>query len=189
MKIGLFFGSFNPIHVGHLIIANYMAENTDLDEVWLMVTPQNPLKNRRQLLNEYDRLEMVRLATENNDKLRASDFEFSLPRPSFTIDTLTHLKDRYPQHEFALIMGSDTVNSIPKWKNADLLQANYDIYAYPRPNAALTHKPQRLQICDTPLMEISASYIRRSLRKGKSARYFIPENVLDYILKWGYYQS
>ena len=188
MKVGLFFGSFNPVHIGHMIIANYMAENTDLDEVWFVVTPQNPLKNRRQLLNEYDRLEMVNLAIDQHPKLRASDIEFNLPRPSFTVNTLAHLKEKHPGYSFALIMGTDTVNTLPKWKNADVITNDYEIYAYPRPNAELKNPPTNVKVCETPIMEISASFIRRSIKNGKSVRYFLPDKVLEFIDKWGYYR-
>ncbi|MBI1185228.1 nicotinate-nucleotide adenylyltransferase [bacterium] len=188
MKIGLFFGSFNPIHMGHLMIAGYMAENTDLDQVWFMVTPQNPLKNQRNLLNEYDRLEMVNLAIAGNDKLRASDFEFYLPRPSFTIDTLVRLKEAYSNHEFVLIMGSDTVNTLPKWKNHEVLIDNYAVYAYPRVNSPVNFEFDNLTVFETPIMEISATFIRRSLQNGRSIRYFVPESVRQFLEKWGYYK-
>lgn len=189
MKIGLFFGSFNPIHVGHLIIGNYMAENTDLDQVWFMVTPQNPLKNQRNLLNEYDRLEMVRLAVEDNSKLVASDFEFYLPRPSFTVNTLAHLKEKYPQHEFVLIMGVDTVNTLPKWKNADELKSGYQIYAYPRAKVVQTQSFENLTVVEgTPIMEISASFIRRCIKNRRSIRYFVPDVVLEFLDKGGLYR-
>jgi len=189
MKVGLFFGSFNPIHIGHLIIANYMANNSDLDEVWFMVTPQNPLKNQRSLLNEYDRLEMVRIAIGDNPKLRASDFEFNLPRPSFTIDTLVRLKEKHPDYQFALIMGSDTINTLPKWKNYEEIISNYEVYAYPRPEADITLKFNNLRVMEnTPVMKISASFIRRSIRNKRSIQYMVPHGVFEYINKWGYYQ-
>ena len=189
MKIGLFFGSFNPVHVGHMIVANYMAENTDLDQVWFVVTPQNPLKNRRQLLNEYDRLEMVNLAIDGHAKLKASDIEFKLPRPSFTIDTLAHLKEAFPDHEFVLIMGTDTVKTLPKWKNVEVIMNNYSIYAYPRPKVELEEVPKNVKVWNTPIMEISASFIRRSIKNARSVRYFLPDKVNDFIEKWGYYND
>lgn len=189
MKIGLFFGSFNPVHVGHLTIASYMANHTDLDRVWLVVSPQNPLKNKRQLLNEFDRLEMVNIAIENDNNLKASDIEFNLPRPSFTVDTLAHLKEKYPEDEFVLIMGADTVNTLPKWKNYEYLVNNHDIYVYPRPGIEIKHSFERVKVFDTPIMEISSSYIRRNIRNGKSARYLVPESVSDFIEKWGYYSK
>jgi nicotinate-nucleotide adenylyltransferase len=173
MKIGLLFGSFNPIHVGHLIIANYMANYTTLDKVWLVVSPQNPLKKYGDLINTYDRLEMAKLATDNSTKLEVCDVELRLPQPSYTIDTLAHLKEKYPQHEFALIMGSDNLVSLPKWKNYKLLLRDYQIFVYP------THPS--VTITMTPLMELSASFIRQSIAKKKNVQYFVPDAVLDFI--------
>lgn len=183
MEIGLFFGSFNPIHIGHLIIANYMANHTSLDQVWLIVSPHNPLKKKGDLINMYDRLEMAKLATENARNIKVSDVEFSLPQPSYTIDTLTHLKEKYPEHQFTLIMGSDNLASLRKWKNYELLLRDYKIAIYPRPG----HEDQELAshpsvtITETPLMEISSTFIRRSIKAGKNVQYFLPDNVLDFI--------
>lgn len=183
MKIGLFFGSFNPIHVGHLIIANYMANHTTLDQVWLIVSPHNPLKKKGDLINMYDRLEMARLATENADNIRVSDVEFKLPQPSYTIDTLTHLKEKYPEHQFTLIMGSDNLASLHKWKNHELLLRDYKIAVYPRPgyeNLELSSHPS-VAVTETPLMEISSTFIRKSIQAGKNVMYFVPDNVLAFI--------
>jgi len=183
MKIGLLFGSFNPVHVGHLIIANYMANYTTLDKVWLVVSPQNPLKKYSELANTYDRLEMCKLATDNSNNLQVSDVELKLPQPSYTIDTLTHLKEKYPQHEFALIMGSDNLVSLPKWKNYKLILRDYQIYVYPRPgyeNTDLATHPS-VTITMTPLMELSATFIRKSLAEKKNVQYFVPETVLNFI--------
>jgi nicotinate-nucleotide adenylyltransferase len=183
MKIGLLFGSFNPVHVGHLIIANYMANYTTLDKVWLVVSPQNPLKKYGDLANTYDRLEMCKLATDNSNNLQVSDVELKLPQPSYTIDTLTHLKEKYPQHEFALIMGSDNLVSLPKWKNYKLILRDYQIYVYPRPgyeNTDLATHPS-VTITMTPLMELSATFIRKSLAEKKNVQYFVPESVLNFI--------
>ncbi|MBB3054444.1 nicotinate (nicotinamide) nucleotide adenylyltransferase [Mucilaginibacter gotjawali] len=183
MKIGLLFGSFNPIHVGHLIIANYMANYTTLDKVWLVVSPQNPLKKYHDLINTYDRLEMAKLATDNSTKLEVSDVELRLPQPSYTIDTLTHLKEKYPQHEFALIMGSDNLVSLPKWKNYKLILRDYQIYVYPRPgyeNTELATHPS-VTITMTPLMELSATFIRQSIAQKKNVQYFVPDIVLEFI--------
>lgn len=183
MQVGLFFGSFNPIHVGHLIIANYMANHTDLDQVWLIVSPHNPLKKKGDLINMYDRLEMAKLATENAQNIRVSDVEFSLPQPSYTIDTLTHLREKYPEHQFTLIMGSDNLASLRKWKNYELLLRDYKIAIYPRPG----HEDQELAshpsvtITQTPQMEISSTFIRRSIKAGKNVQYFVLDNVLDFI--------
>jgi nicotinate-nucleotide adenylyltransferase len=183
MKIGLLFGSFNPVHVGHLIIANYMANYTNLDKVWLVVSPQNPLKKYGDLANTYDRLEMCKLATDNSNNLQVSDVELKLPQPSYTIDTLTHLKEKYPQHEFALIMGSDNLVSLPKWKNYKLILRDYQIYVYPRPgyeNTDLATHPS-VTITMTPLMELSATFIRKALAEKKNVQYFVPDVVLNFI--------
>jgi nicotinate-nucleotide adenylyltransferase len=183
MKIGLLFGSFNPVHVGHLIIANYMANYTSLDKVWLVVSPQNPLKKYGDLINTYDRLEMCKLATDNSKNIQVSDVELKLPQPSYTIDTLAHLKEKYPQHEFALIMGSDNLVSLPKWKNYKLILRDYQIYVYPRPgyeNSDLASHPS-VTITMTPLMELSATFIRQSLKDKKNVQYFVPDVVLDFI--------
>src|ERR1700743_1984404 len=183
MKIGLLFGSFNPIHTGHLIIANYLANHTDLDKVWLVVSPQNPLKKYGDLINTYDRLEMAKLATENANNITVSDVELKLPQPSYTIDTLTHLKEQYPQHEFAIIMGSDNLVTLHKWKNYKMILRDYKIYVYPRPgyeNAEYASNPSGT-ITMTPLMELSATFIRKSLLEKKDVRYFLPDAVLEFI--------
>jgi len=182
VKIGLFFGSFNPIHNGHLIIANYICETTDLDKVWLVVSPQNPLKPKDTLLKEYDRLHLINLAIDNNKNLKASSIEFKLPRPSYTIDTLTHLKEKYPQHTFVLIMGSDNLVTLHKWKNYELLLKNYEIMVYRRRGFEENPYPQhRVSILDFPYLDISATFIRDNIRKGVSMQFFLPEKVWDYI--------
>ncbi|OCX50863.1 nicotinic acid mononucleotide adenylyltransferase [Mucilaginibacter sp. PPCGB 2223] len=191
MKIGLLFGSFNPIHIGHLIIANYMANHTDLDKVWLVVSPQNPLKKYGDLINTYDRLEMARLATDHADNLEVSDVELKLPQPSYTIDTLTHLKEKYPQHEFAIIMGSDNLVTLHKWKNYKILLRDYQIYVYPRPgyeNTDLATHPS-VHITMTPLMELSATFIRKSIAEKKSVQFFVPDPVLKFIESKGLYRK
>ena len=183
MKIGLFFGSFNPIHTGHLIIANYLANFTDLDKVWLVVSPQNPLKKYGDLINTYDRLEMAKLATDDSINLSVSDVELKLPQPSYTIDTLVHLHVKYPQHEFAIVMGSDNLATLHKWKNFKLLLRDYKIYVYPRPgyeNAEYASHPS-VTITMTPLMELSATFIRKALAEKKDVRYFVPDKVLNFI--------
>ena len=183
MKIGLFFGSFNPIHVGHLMIANYMANHTALDEVWLVVSLHNPLKDKNDLINSYDRLEMAKLATENAKNIRVSGVELKLLQPSYTIDTLTHLHEKYPEHEFALLMGSDNLGSLKKWKNYELLLRDYAIYVYPRPGFLENEfsKHPSVTITDTPLMELSATFIRKSIQAGKSIQFFIPDSVIEFI--------
>jgi nicotinate-nucleotide adenylyltransferase len=183
MKIGLFFGSFNPIHTGHLIIANYMANHTSLDEVWLIVSPHNPLKEKSALVNMYDRLEMANLALENSSNIRVKDIEFQLPQPSYTIDTLTHLKERYPEHHFSLIMGSDNLLSFKKWKNYELILRDYSLLIYPRPgytDAEFANHPS-VTVTDTPLMEISATFIRKSIVSKKNVQFFVPDKVLEFI--------
>jgi nicotinate-nucleotide adenylyltransferase len=190
MKIGLFFGSFNPIHVGHLIIANYMATQTDLQQIWLVVSPQNPLKPKNTLARDRDRLNMVQLAIEDNKLLRASDIEFKLPKPSFTIDTLAYLNEKYPQHEFALIMGGDNLATLTKWKNYEQILRGYDLYVYQRPEYDLgefaTHP--RVRLFEAPLMEISATYIRKCLIEGKSIQYLVTDPVMKYLLESKIYQ-
>jgi len=183
LKIGLLFGSFNPVHIGHLIIANYMANHTELDKVWLVVTPQNPFKKYGSLINTYDRLEMARLATDTADGIEVSDVEIKLPQPSYTIDTLTHLKEKYPQHEFILIMGSDNLVGLPKWKNYKLILRDYRVYVYPRPgyeNAELASHPA-VTITMTPQMELSATFIRSAIAARKNVQYFVPDAVLNFI--------
>lgn len=182
-KTGLFFGSFNPIHVGHLIIASYMANFTDLDEVWLVVSPQNPLKNKKGLGNMYDRLEMARLATEQAEKLKVSDIEFKLPQPSYTIDTLTYLEEKYPAKEFVLIMGADNLVSFRKWKNYEVILKNYQIYVYPRPAADVTEWENHPSVTftDTPQMEISSTFIRKALKGTRNIQFLVPENVIAFM--------
>ncbi len=190
-KIGLFFGSFNPVHVGHLIIANYMATQTDLEEVWMVVSPQNPLKKKNSLARDHDRLHLVRVAIDENPKLRASDIEFGLPQPSYTIDTLTYITEKFPQHEFTLIMGGDNLGTLHKWKNYELLLQRYAIYVYQRPDYDLGELVQHpsVQIFQAPLMQISASYIRNCIKNGHSIQYLVPEPVYEYLLSSGLYRS
>lgn len=188
-KIGLFFGSFNPIHVGHLIIANYMANFTDLDEVWFVVSPQNPFKDKKSLGNMYDRLEMVNLAIEGADHLKASDIEFQLPQPSYTIDTLTYLEEKYPKKEFVLIMGEDNLTGFQKWKNADIILRDYKIVVYPRPGydgGELKNHPF-VTMTDTPVMELSSTFLRQSIKDRKSIKFYTSDKVIDFIDKKGLY--
>lgn len=182
-KTGLFFGSFNPIHAGHLIIASYMANFTDLDEVWLVVSPQNPLKEKKGLGNMYDRLEMARLATEPAEKIKVSDIEFKLPQPSYTVDTLIHLHEKYPSKEFVLIMGSDNLASLKKWKNYEVLLKNYAVYVYPRPGADISEwlNHPSITLTETPQMEISSTFIRKSLKDNKNIQFLVPDNVITFM--------
>jgi len=191
MRIGLFFGSFNPVHVGHLVIANYMSEFTDLDNVWFVVSPHNPLKDKSTLLNPYDRLDLVRRALRDYTSLTVTDIEFKLPQPSYTIDTLIYLKDKYPDKEFALIMGSDNLETIPKWKNFEQLIGNYHIYVYPRPNSdggeLKTHP--NVHITEAPYMQISSSFIRKSIKEKKDVQYYMPEKVSEYVSEMHLYEK
>lgn len=190
MKTGLFFGSFNPIHVGHLIIANFMATQTDLKEVWLVVTPQNPLKSKKSLARDWDRLQLVHLAVKDNDHLRPCDIEFNLPKPSYTIDTLAHLIEKYPNRTFVPIMGGDNLMTLYKWKNYEKLLKYYQIYVYQRPTyelGELQHHPS-IHIFEAPLMQISASYIRKCIQQKHSIEYLVTEEVRQYIEEVGLYQ-
>lgn len=191
MQIGLYFGSFNPIHHGHLIIANYILQHTELDQVWFVVSPQNPLKPTGSLLNEYHRLHLVRLAVEGENKLKASDIEFKLPKPSYTADTLAYLQEKYPDHEFALIMGSDSFENLPKWKNYLFILKNYPLYIYKRPKYEEIpeySQAKKITVLDAPLLPISATHIRKEIKEGKSIRYLLPDAVREEIESNGYYR-
>ncbi|MCF8346569.1 MAG: nicotinate-nucleotide adenylyltransferase [Bacteroidales bacterium] len=189
-KTGLFFGSFNPIHIGHMAIANYMLEFADIRELWFIVSPHNPLKEKKTLLADHHRLELVRLAIDKNDRFRVSDIEFHLPRPSYTIDTLTYMEERYPGREFCIIMGSDGLKSFHKWKNADVLAEKYQRLIYPRPGVSkeeiLKHK--NIVLVEAPLMEISSSFIRKAISQGKDIPCFLPEKTYKYIIDMHFYK-
>lgn len=179
MKIGLFFGSFNPIHIGHLIIANTMASATDLEQVWFVVSPQNPFKKNNSLLHEFDRFDMVQRAVSENPLLKVTDIEFHMPRPSYTIDTLVRIQEKFPQHEFRLIMGEDNLAQFPKWKNYEKILEYTGLYVYSRPHSA-THNFKNhpaVHFVEAPLLDISATYIRSCLKSGSSIRYMVPEPV------------
>lgn len=189
MKIGLFFGSFNPVHIGHLIIANAMVEDTDMERVWFVVSPQNPFKSSKTLLHEFDRLDMVQMAVEDNFSLEACDIEFHMPKPSYTIDTMAWLSDKYPQHDFKLIIGEDNLRHFPKWKNHHLILEQFGLYVYPRPGAApseLISHPN-VKMVPAPMVDISATYIRRRLNEYKSIRYLVPDKVADHIMVRKFY--
>lgn len=191
-KIGLFFGSFNPIHVGHMIIANYMATQTELKEVWLIVSPQNPLKPKRTLARDHDRLHLVQLAIGDNPNLRASDIEFGLPKPSYTIDTLAFIHEKYPDKKFALIMGGDNLATLHKWKNYEQILEQYEIYVYSRPAyevGELKNHPHVKMYEDVPLMEISSTYIRQCLKSDKSVQYLLPDAVYHYLNNSNLYRN
>jgi len=177
--IGLFFGSFNPVHIGHLIIANHMANETDLDQVWMVVSPQNPFKDKKSLAKDRDRYNLVHLAIGDNPKISVSDIEFSMPKPSYTIDTLTYLKEKYPNKIFYLIMGGDNVPTLPKWKNSELLIENYKIYVYKRPGydlGPLASHPNITSV-EAPLLDISSTHIRQLIKERKSIQYLVPDAV------------
>lgn len=189
MKIGLFFGSFNPIHVGHLIIANIMAETTDLKKVWFVVSPQNPFKPAKGLLHEFDRYDMVRAAIHDSYKLEVSDIEFHLPKPNYTIHTLVHLSEKHPDKEFRLIIGEDNLQSFVKWKNYERILEDYGLYVYPRPGAQpsplKTHP--NVKMVDAPMLDISATFIRNCIRNNRSVRYLVPDSVEEMIRTKGFY--
>lgn len=190
MKIGLYFGSFNPIHVGHLIIANHVLNSTDIQKVWFIVSPQNPLKKSNSLLNEYDRLHLVKLAVDGDTRISVSDIEFKLSRPSYTVDTLTYLKEKYPEHNFSIIMGSDSYQNLNKWKNFDVIIKNYMIYVYLRPGFDISAKYSKEPIIlEAPLLQISATEIRNLVKEGKSIRYMVPEKAVDEIERNRYYKK
>jgi nicotinate-nucleotide adenylyltransferase len=188
-KTGLLFGSFNPIHIGHLAIANYMLAFSDLDEVWFMISPHNPLKEKESLLADHHRFALVQIAIEDFTKFKASNFEFHLPRPSYTIDTLVRLEEKYPGRQFVLIAGSDIFPTFHKWKNWEELLKNYQVYVYNRPGYDLGEYAghRNINFYEAPLMEISSSFIRDAILKGKDIRFFLPEKVYEYILEMHFY--
>jgi len=191
-KTGLFFGSFNPIHVGHLIIANHLVEHTDLDEVWFIISPQSPFKKKSTLLADHHRFALVNYAVEDNPKLWASNIEFSMPTPSYTTHTLAFLEEKYPMKEFSLIMGEDNIVNIDKWKNFELIINNYNIYVYPRPNTKNSkfHELENvIMVENVPQMEISSSFIRRSIKEGKNVRYLLPHRVFEYVSEMHFYEK
>ena len=205
MKVGLYYGTFNPIHIGHLIISNLMADYTDLDEVWLVVSPQNPLKKKKSLLEDYHRLAIVRVAIEDNENLRESDIEFKMPRPSYTSDTLAYLKDKHPKNEFHLIMGEDNLRTLHKWKNFENILENHKLYVYPRvltiqeeqeveqigylPENEL-QKHKNIVMCDdAPVMKVSSSFIRQAIKDKHDVRYLLTAPVQKYIEEMNFYKK
>lgn len=185
MKIGLYFGTFNPIHIGHLIIANHMAEHSDLDQIWMVVTPHNPHKQKNSLLDDYHRLHMVHLATEDYPKIKPSDIEFKLPQPNYTVNTLAHLQEKFPNHEFCLIMGEDNLNSLHKWKNYEVILQNHDIYVYPRAasgeiDTQFVNHP-KIHRVGAPILELSSTFIREGIKNGKNIQPMLPHKVWEYV--------
>lgn len=190
MKTGLYFGSFNPIHIGHMAIANFIIEFSDLEQLWFVVSPQNPLKEKKTLLKDYHRLEMVQLAVEDDDRFRASDIEFKLPTPSYTIDTLVYLEEKNPGHEFQLVMGADGLRTFHKWKHANLIVKKYHRLIYPRPGVdmgAVSQLPNAT-VVNAPLMEISSSFIRSAIKDGKDVRHLVPARAYKYMREMHFYE-
>jgi nicotinate-nucleotide adenylyltransferase len=188
MHIGLYFGSFNPIHIGHLIVANHVVNHTEVDKIWFVVSPHNPLKDSHSLLNEYDRLHLVNLAIEDNNKFRGSNVEFHLPKPSYTIDTLAYLTEKFPLERFSVIMGADSFQNIHRWKNFEQLVARYSFVVYNRQGFEIEDTyGADVTILDAPLLQISSTYIRKLIKEKKSIKYIVPENVEQYILANRYY--
>ncbi|WP_435261440.1 nicotinate (nicotinamide) nucleotide adenylyltransferase [Tenacibaculum sp. nBUS_03] len=192
-KVGLYFGTFNPIHVGHLIIANHMVENSDLDEIWMVVTPHNPFKKKSSLLDNYHRLEMVYLATKEYDKIKPSDIEFNLPQPNYTINTLTHVSDKYPTHSFSIIMGEDNLKSFHKWKNYEAILDDYSVYVYPRISEGIIENKFdnhiKINKVQAPIVQISSTMIRNAIKLDKSVRPLLSSEVWKYIDEMNFYKK
>jgi len=191
MHIGLFFGSFNPVHVGHMVLANYMVEFTDIEKVWFVVSPHNPLKNKKSLLDQNQRLHMVNLAIGDSDLFKSNNIEFGLSQPSYTINTLAHLNEKYPQHTFSLIIGQDNLSSFHKWKNYEEIIKRFKLYVYPRPNAEASDLDLQKNVIMTeaPLIEISSTFIRNALLEKKNVSFFVPESVWNYIDEMSFYRK
>ena len=192
-KVGLFFGTFNPIHVGHLTIANHIAEYSDLDQVWFVVTPHSPFKKKSSLLDDHHRFQMVDRAVEHYPKLKASDIEFNLPQPNYTINTLTYLEEKFSDHEFSLIMGTDNLKNFHKWKNYELIIKDHDIYVYPRLNNIKIEikfdDHHRIKHVDAPIMELSSTFIRNAIKNGKNIRPMLPDAVWIYLDEMNFYKQ
>jgi nicotinate-nucleotide adenylyltransferase len=193
MKIGLYFGTFNPIHIGHLAIANHLAEYSDLDAIWMVVTPHNPFKKKSTLLDNNHRYQMVMIATDEYPKIKPSKIEFNLPQPNYTVNTLVHLQEKYPTHEFCLIMGEDNLKGFHKWKNYDVILANHDVYVYPRISEGVAEHQfkdhPKIHKVNAPIMEISSTFIRKAIKDQKSIKPLLPENVWEYIDEMNFYKK
>jgi nicotinate-nucleotide adenylyltransferase len=191
MHIGLFFGSFNPIHIGHMAIANYMVEFTDMDQLWFVVSPQNPLKEKKNLLGQNQRLYMVNAAVEDFPKFMSSNIEFDLPQPSYTVNTLAHLKEKYPEHKFSLIIGQDNLGTFHKWKNYEEILKHHKLFVYPRPNCGKTEFDQHpnVVLTEAPVMDISSTFIREAIKNKKDVRFFLPEKAWEYVDSMNLYKK
>ena len=190
MNIGLYFGSFNPIHIGHLIIANHVLNETPINKIWFIISPQNPFKESKTLLNEFDRLHLVRLATQDDNRIKCSDIEFNLPKPSYTSNTLAFLSEKYPEHQFSIIMGSDSYQNLDKWKNYETIINNYPVYVYKREGYEIKKTfDKEVVILSAPIIQISASQIREHIRSAKSIRYLVPEIVREEIESRKFYKQ
>jgi nicotinate-nucleotide adenylyltransferase len=190
MNVGLYFGSFNPVHTGHLIIANHLLNYSDLEKIWFVVSPQNPFKENNSLLNEYNRLHLLKSATEDDSRIKVLDIEFNLPKPSYTATTLMHLEEKFPGNNYSMIMGSDSFQNLHKWKNYESIIKNYSIYIYPRPGFEIKNNINaKIKVVDAPLLQISATNIRQMIREKKSIRYLVPDKVRDEIEKGAYYRK
>ncbi len=190
MEVGLYFGSFNPIHIGHLIVAQAVLEHSTLQEIWFIVSPQNPLKKNKSLLHEFDRMEMVEQAIRDNDRFKTSDVEFHLPKPSYTIHTLSYLKEKHTQHHFRLIIGEDNLSIFPKWRNFQKILDDFGLIVYPRPGSKKEDQINHpnVSFIDAPLLDISATYVRKSIKEGKSVKYLVPQGALEIIEDKKFYQ-
>ncbi|HBF87191.1 MAG TPA: nicotinic acid mononucleotide adenylyltransferase [Bacteroidales bacterium] len=192
MQVGLFFGSFNPIHIGHMVIANYMIEFTEIQQLWFVVSPQSPFKQKASLLDGYQRIELINRAIGNDyTRFKVSDIEFNLPIPSYTINTLTYLSEKYPHHTFSIIMGEDNLQHFKKWKNWEQIIEKYEIYVYRRLNSISSDliENDKIKIVSAPIIEISSSFIRKAIHEKKDLRYFLPEKVYSYIDEMNYYKK
>ena len=190
-KVGLFFGTYNPVHVGHMVIANYMVEFTDMDELWMVVTPHNPFKKKSSLLKDYDRLHLMHLAIGDDKRLKASNIEFDLPQPNYTCDTLAYLAEKFPDVEFSLIMGADNLNHFHKWKNYEVILENHDLYVYPRMdsnNGGDLKRHYKVNYVEAPVMRISATFIRKALKEGQDVRHYMPAKVSEYVAEMNLYK-
>lgn len=193
-QVGLFFGTFNPIHIGHMILANYMASYSDLDEIWMVITPMSPFKQKKTLLSNHHRLAMVNIATENYPKIKSCNIEFDLPQPNYTIDTLVRLEEKYPQHSFSLLMGEDNIKSFHKWKNYEIILKNYQLYVYPRISkekemheSLVNHS--KIQKVQAPIVEISSTFIRNAIKQSKDVRIMLQDDVWKYIDEMNFYKK